>query len=165
MRPVNYSRILPGAALLALLLSACSSANKPAVTTTTPAKKDRQMYAVSADSAPFYKHGPQPGREPDKTLPRETLVKLIRPSFGYAKVEIAETGETGYVLSEEIRPATSALIASASTPKPDPLATPSTETPTESPVEQFNLNSTDPRLVPPPEALPPAELPAPAPEQ
>jgi hypothetical protein len=158
---VNYSRILPGAALLALLLSACSSANKPAVSTTTPAKKERQIYVVSSDSAAFFKHGPQSGREPDKTLPRQTVVKLIRPSFGYAKVEIAETGEQGYVSSEEIRPATSALLAAAAAPKPDPLTTPSSETP----VEQFNLDSTDPRLVPPPEDLPPAELPAPAPEQ
>lgn len=161
MRPVIYSRILPVAALLALILSGCSSASKPAVTTTSPAKKERQIYVVSTDAAAFFKKGPQSGRDPDKTLPRETVVKLIRPSFGYAKIEIAATGEQGYVSSEEIRPATSALIASAATPKPDPLATPSTEPP----VEQFNLNSTDPRLVPPPEALPPAELPAPAPEQ
>ena len=165
MRPVNYSRILPGAALLALFLSACSSANKPAVTETKPAKKERALYAVSSDSAAFFKHGPQTGREPDKTLPRQTVVKLIRPSFGYSKVEIAETGETGYVSSEDIRPTTSALIASTSAPKPDPLATPPIENPIENPVEQFNLNSSDPRLVPPPEDLPPAELPAPAPEQ
>src|SRR4051812_28572056 len=165
MRPVNYSRILPGAALLALLLSSCSSANKPAVTTTAPAKRERQIYVVSAESAEFFKHGPQAGRKPDKKLPRETVVKLIRPSFGYAKVEIAATGEQGYVSSEEIRPAGSALLASAVAPKPDPLATPPAETSTETPVEQFNLNSNDPRLVPPPEDLPPTELPAPAPEQ
>jgi hypothetical protein len=165
MRAVIYSRILPGAAaLLALLLSGCSSASKPAVTTTTPAKKERQIYVVSTDTAAFFKRGPQSGREPDKTLPRETVVKLIRPSFGFAKVEIAETGEQGYVSSEEIRPASSALIASAATRKPDPLTTPSAES-TPSSVEQFNLDSSDPRLIPPPEALPPAELPAPAPEQ
>lgn len=157
---MNYSRILPAAALLALCLNGCSSADKPVVTTTSPAKKERKIYVVSSESAAFFKHGPQSGREPDKTLPRETVVKLIRPSFGYAKVEIAETGEQGYISSEEIRPATSPLIAAAVTPKPNPLATPS-----ETPVEQFNLNSNDPRLVPPPEDLPPAELPAPTPEQ
>jgi len=163
MRSVKYSRLLPGAALLALLfVSGCSSANKPAATTTTSKTKGEQkLYMVSADSTAFFKHGPQSGREPDKTLPRDTVVKLIRPSWGFSKVELAETGEQGYVSSEEIRPATSALIAAASAPKPDPLATP----PTENPVEQFNLNSSDPRLVPPPEDLPPAELPAPAPER
>jgi len=91
-------------------------------------------------------------------------VKLIRPSFGYSKVEVVETGEQGYVSSEEIRPASSSLLASVSAPKPDPLTTQSPES-TQSAVEQFNLNSSDPRLVPPPEDLPPSELPAPAPEQ
>lgn len=161
MRRVNYSRFLPGAALLALLFSACSSTDKPAVTTTSKAKSERKLFVVSADSAAFFKRGPQSGREPDKKLPRETVLKLIRPSFGYSKVEIAETGEQGYVSSEEIQPASSALLASVSAPKTDPLVTPSTD----NGVEQFNLNSNDPRLIPPPEALPPSELPAPAPEQ
>ena len=163
MRSVKYSRLLPGAALLALFVSACSSANnKPVVTTTTSkATSERKLDVVSADSAAFFKKGPQSGRDPDRKLPKDTVVKLIRPSFGFSKVELAETGEQGYVSSEEIRPATSALIASASTRKPDPLETPSTE----NPVEQFNLNSNDPRLVPPPEDLPPTELPAPGPEQ
>lgn len=95
------------------------------------------------------------------------MVKLIRPSFGYSKVQVVETGEQGYVSSEEIRPASSSLLAAVSTPKPDPLATPTTESieSTQPAVEQFNLDSTDPRLVPPPEDLPPSELPAPAPEQ
>jgi hypothetical protein len=131
------------------------------VTTTSTAKRDAKFYVVSVDSAAFFRHGPQAGRQPDKTLSKETVVKLIRPSFGYSKVQVVETGEQGYVSSEEIRPASSALLASVSAPKTDPLTTPST-TPA---VEQFNLNSSDPRLVPPPEDLPPTELPAPAPEQ
>ena len=89
------------------------------------------------------------------------MVKLIRPSFGYSKVEVVATGEQGYVSSEEIRPASPALLASVSAPKRDPLATQSTQPA----VEQFNLDSSDPRLVPPPEDLPPTELPLPAPEQ
>lgn len=142
-------------------MTGCSSANKPAVTTTSTAKRDSKLYVVSVDSAGFFRHGPQAGRAPDKTLSKETVVKLIRPSFGYSKVQVVETGEQGYVSSEEIRPASSALLASVSAPKTDPLTTPSTAPA----VEQFNLNSTDPRLVPPPEDLPPTELPAPAPEQ
>ena len=87
-------------------------------------------------------------------------MKLIRPSFGYSKVELISSGEQGYVSSEDIRPTSSNLIASVTPPKVDALS----PTPSTSPaVEQFNLNSDDPRLVPPPEALPPAELPAPAP--
>jgi hypothetical protein len=127
---------------------------------TSTAKRDAKLFVISTDSA-FFRRGPQAGREPDKTLPRETVVKLIRPSFGYSKVEVVETHEQGYVASEDIRPASSTLIASTSAPKTDPLATPSTEPA----VEQFNLNSNDPRLVPPPEDLPPVDLPQPAPEQ
>jgi hypothetical protein len=153
--------LLPAAALLAICFAGCSSADKPAVTTTSTAKRDGKFFVVSVDSAAFFRHGPQAGRQPDKTLLKETVVKLIRPSFGYSKIQVVETGEQGYVLSEEIRPASSALLASVSAPKTDPLTTPST-TPA---VEQFNLNSSDPRLVPPPEDLPPTELPAPAPEQ
>jgi hypothetical protein len=160
MRSVNYSRLLPAATLLIALLAGCSSASKTAVTTTT-AKRDGKLFAVSADSAAFFRHGPQAGRDPDKMLPKETVVRLIRPSFGYSKVEVAATGEQGYVASDEIRPTSAALIASASTPKPNLLASPP-EPPT---AEQFNLNSGDPRLVPPAEELPAAEAPAPTPEQ
>ncbi|HEY2139457.1 MAG TPA: hypothetical protein VGH00_05205 [Chthoniobacterales bacterium] len=157
---MNYSRLLPAAAVLATCFAGCSSASKGPVLIST-AKRDGKVFVVSADSAPFFRHGPQAGREPDKTLLKDTVVKLIRPSFGYSKVEVAATGEQGYVASDEIKPASSALLAAASAPKPDPLAAPSPQaTP-----EQFDLNSTDPRLVPPPEDLPPVDLPTPAPER
>ena len=158
---MNYSRLLPATALLAICFAGCSTANKPATVTTTTSKRDSKFFVVSVDSAAFFRRGPQAGREPDKTLSKETVVKLIRPSFGYCKIQVVATGEQGYVSSEEIKPASSALLASVSAPKTNPLGTPSTPPA----VEQFNLNSSDPRLVPPPEDLPPADLPAPAPEQ
>lgn len=157
---MKYPRLLPVSALLALVFAGCSATSKT-TQTTTPAKRDAKLFVVSVESAPFFRRGPQAGREPDKTLSKETVVKLIRPSFGYSKVEVAETGEQGYIASEEIRPASSNLVAAVSAPKVNPLSTPDS-----SPAgEQFNLNSNDPRLVPPPEDLPPAELPAPTPEQ
>jgi hypothetical protein len=151
--------LLPGAALLAICFAGCSSTknNPPAVST---AKRDAKLFVVSVESAAFFRRGPQTGREPDKRLTKDSVVKLIRPSFGYSKVELVATGELGYIASEEIRPASSALIASVSARKTDPLETPSTQPA----VEQFNLNSSDPRLVPPPEDLPPVDLPAPAPQ-
>jgi len=157
---VKLSQLLPAIALLGFIFPGCSANTKTTATSTTTstAKRDAKLFVVSVESTAFFRHGPQAGREPDSKLSKETVLKLIRPSFGYSKVEIAATGEQGYVSSEDIRPTSSNLIAFA-TPKVDPLATPST-TP---PVEQFNLNSDDPRLVPPPEALPPAELPTPAP--
>jgi hypothetical protein len=158
---VNLSRLLPALALLALVFSGCSATNKTTATTTTStANRDAKLFVVSVDSTAFFRHGPQAGRDPDKTLSKETVLKLIRPSFGYSKVEVISSGEQGYVSSEDIRPTSSNLIASVTPPKVDELS----PTPSTSPaVEQFNLNSDDPRLVPPPEALPPAELPAPAP--
>jgi hypothetical protein len=157
---VNLSRLLPVSVLVAVILSGCSGTTKTTQTATTPKKSEAKLFVVAVESTGFFRHGPQAGRDPDKQLSKETVVKLIRPSFGYSKVEIAATGEQGYVSSEEIRPASSNLIASVSAPKVDPLATPSTSPA----VEQFQLNSNDPRLVPPPEDLPPAELPTAPPE-
>jgi hypothetical protein len=151
--------LLPAAALLALCFAGCSNTKKSAAVIST-AKRDGKFFVVSAESAAFFSHGPQAGREPDKKLLKETVVKLIRPSFGYSKVEVVGTGELGYVASEDIQPASTALLASVSARKTDPLASPSTQPA----VEQFNLNSSDPRLVPPPEDLPPVDLPPPAPE-
>jgi hypothetical protein len=165
MRDVNYSRLLPMAMSLPLLFSGCSATNKPEVATTSAAKHDARFFVVSTESAPFFRHGPQAGRAPDSTLSKDTMVKLIRPSFGYSKVEITATGEQGYVSSEDIRPASSNLIASFAPVKIDPLTAPSISPSTSPAAEQFKLNSDDPRLVPPPENLPNAESPSPSPEQ
>ena len=102
-------------ALLAFIFASCSGSTKTAATTTTStAKRDAKLYAVTVESTAFFRHGPQAGREPDSKLSKETVLKLIRPSFGYSKVEIAATGEQGYISSEDLRPASSNLIASAS---------------------------------------------------
>jgi hypothetical protein len=164
---VNYSRFLPAATALVLVFAGCSASNKTAKSPSSSAKKEPKIFVVSVESAAFFRHGPQAGREPDQKLSKETVVKLIRPSFGFSKVEIAATGEQGYVASEDIRPASPNLLASVSAPKVDPLETPSSSSaPSTQPgAEQFNLNSSDPRLVPPPEDLPPTELPAPEPPQ
>ncbi|HKP02259.1 MAG TPA: hypothetical protein VJU77_02765 [Chthoniobacterales bacterium] len=158
---MNYSRlVLPGALLLAIVFAGCSTADKKTAQETSKATstKNGQLLAVSADSAAFFQRGPQAGREPDKTLPRETLVKLIRPSFGFSKVQLVASGEQGYVASDELKPASSTLIASTTArTSPDSLTPASTPA-----VEQFNLDSNDPRLVPPPEELPNPDLPAPS---
>lgn len=143
-------------ALLSALFTECKSADKPAQSTT----KATRFFTVTVDSAAFFRHGPQQGRDPDLKLPKDTVVKLIRPSFGYSKIQVVASGLQGYVASEEIRPASSTLLAAATTPPADSVAAP-----TNGPAgEQFNLNSNDPRLVPTPEELPDPDLPAPAPE-
>jgi hypothetical protein len=157
---MQYSRLAAVAlALLSTLGAGCKSADKPPKSTTT---SPTRLYAIAVDSSAFFRHGPQPGLEPDLKLPKDTVVKLIRPSFGYSKVEVVSSGLRGYVASEEIKPASSTLLASA-TPAPVDAVTTRTTQATAPAVEQFNLNSNDPRLVPPPEDLPDPDLPAPAP--
>ena len=160
-RGVNYSRLAFAAAtVIALSLSSCGSVTKTVQKVTKP-PADGKLFAVTADSAAFFRHGPQQGREPDQKLSKNTLVKLIRPSFGYSKVQLVASGEQGYVASDEIKPASPMLVASAATARTESVHS----APSSPAAEQFNLNSDDPRLVPPPEELPDPDLPAPAPEQ
>ena len=108
-----------------------------------------KLYSVSTKRTPFYRYGPQQGNGADMQLQRDTLMTLIRPSFGYSKVHLM-TGEEGYVASEDIHVAPAALIASINPPQPRPHAN----------GDRFNLESNDPRLIAPPEDLPePTALP------
>ena len=150
-----YRRAAFAFALVSIVVTGCKSSDKPAQSTT----KASRLFAVKVDSAGFFQRGPRPG-EPDLKLPRDTVVRLIRPSFGYSKVQVVTSGQQGYVASEEIGPASSTLLAAATISPADPSAV----QPTGPAGEQFNLNSNDPRLVPPPEQLPGVDLPAPAPE-
>jgi hypothetical protein len=109
------------------------------------ASDGEKLYAVTKDKAAFYKFGPQQGGGPDMELPRDTLLTLIRPSFGYCKVHLTN-GQEGYVASEDIKIAPPALVAAANAPPPG--TAPTTHG------ERFDLNSTDPRLAVPPEDLP-----------
>ena len=82
-------------------------------------------------------------------------MKVIRPSFGYVKVQLQD-GESGYVANEDIRPASATLVAEKLAPPPElpPPATIADQG------EQFQLNSDDPGLNAPPEPLPePIHLP------
>ena len=101
-----YPRIALALALLPALLTGCRSSDKPAQSTTKAAR----LFAITVDSAAFFRHGPRQGLEPDLKLPRDTVVKLIRPSFGYSKIQVVSSGVQGYVASEEIRPASSTLL-------------------------------------------------------
>lgn len=154
---VIYSRRAALAAVLFALIGAgCTSTNKTSQST----RRDAKFFVVTSEAAPFFRHGPQPGRDPDLKLTKDTLVKVIRPSFGFSKVQLVATGEQGYVASEDIRPASSTLVAAATPAPMDSVLSPPSNQPAG---EQFNLNSNDPRLVPPPEDLPPSDLPLPAP--
>jgi hypothetical protein len=122
-------------------LSGCALTRKNILHASDGAK----LYAVTAPKAAFYKFGPQQGGGPDMELPRDTLITLIRPSFGYCKVQLA-TGEQGYVANEDIKIAPPALVAAANAPPPGSESS--------AHGERFELNSSDPRLAVPPEDLP-----------
>jgi hypothetical protein len=130
---------LVGAGLLASF-SGCASKSNPVVKANAG-----KLFAVTAEKTSFYRYGPQQGNGEDKSLPKDTLMTLIRPSFGYCKVHLV-AGEEGYVASEDIRPAPATLLAALSAPVSAPGST----------SESFDIQSNEP---PPPEALPDPDLP------
>ena len=77
-----------------------------------PTSSGDKFFAVRSDTTAFYLHGPGQGGGPDKTLKKDTLVTVIRSSFGYSKVKLT-TGEQGYVWNEDIIVAPPALVAAA----------------------------------------------------
>ena len=135
------------------------SASRSMISRVTSAEGGK-MYAVGVEKAPFYKYGPQQGNGPDEELPRDTLVRLVRNSFGYSKVVIEGSGQQGYVASENLTIASAALIAAATATPPPQIASTSPG----SAGENFDVESTDPSFVPPPEGLPAPDLPPAAPE-
>lgn len=127
---------------LGVAFASCSSAPK---FTFGPGDK---FYAVKAEKTAFFRYGPQQGSGADLQLPRDTLMTLIRPSFGYSKVHLT-TGQDGYVASEDIRQAPPTLVAALTAPPPQP-----SDAMSHARGPRFDLDSTDPRLAVPPEALP-----------
>lgn len=119
-----------------------------------------KYYAVSSEKTPFYQHGPQQGNGPDMELPRDTLVNLVRHSFGYAKVQLASSGQQGYVASDDIKPASPVLVASLTATPPPIMET----APTAPTAEYFDPNPGADFTPPPPEGLPEPDLPPALPE-
>lgn len=120
------------------LIAGCSTGGSSSGSTAA----DSRLFAVAVDSTAFFRYGPQQGKGPDTMLPRDTIVTILRPAFGYSKVELKD-GQVGFVATMDIRHASADLIAAAnSRPKP-PRTT-----------EQFGINSSNPSLQAPPEPLP-----------
>jgi hypothetical protein len=122
--------------LLAVCATSCSTSDLGAPTASDSGK----YYAVSVKQAEFYLYGPQQANGPDQKLPQDTLVMLVRPSFGYSKVKLMN-GLQGYVASQDIRAAPPEVVSAATNP---PVSNETGRTP------KFHF---DPRLLPP-EPLP-----------
>ncbi len=150
---MKTAKLLP-LVLAGSLVGGCASFTPPAVLNGTT----NTWYAVTPPQTPFYRYGPQQGNGPDMQLQHDAIMKVIRPSFGYVKVQLQD-GKDGYVASEAIRPAPATLVAEKLAPPPPLEATPAMTVASHG--EQFDLNSDDPRLLAPPEPLP---EPSPIPE-
>ena len=154
---LHISLGLTAAVAVAISSLAGCSASRSLVNRVTSTEGGK-MYAVGVERAAFFRFGPQQGNGPDQQLPRDTLVRLVRNSFGYSKVVIAESGQEGYVASEDLTVASAALIAAATATPPPQVASVS------SPDDNRDVQSFDPASMPPPEGLPAPDLPPAAPE-
>jgi hypothetical protein len=125
---------------LTLLATVCATSCSTSDLGAPTASNSGKYYAVSAKRAEFYLYGPQQASGPDLKLPQDTLVMLIRPSFGYSKVKLMN-GQQGYVASQDIRAAPPEVVSAATNP-------PVSNEPSRS--RKFHF---DPRLLPP-EPLP-----------
>src|SRR6267143_2068790 len=101
----GWLKTLSPLVILAALSAGCASSKKIGGTSNS-----ERWYSVSAAQTPFYHYGPQQGNGPDLQLPRDSIMKVIRPSFGYVKVQL-QNGENGYVATEDIAPASPTLVA------------------------------------------------------
>jgi len=136
--------------LLGLCATSCSTSDPTAPTASNSGK----YYAVSVKQAEFYLYGPQQGNGPDRKLPQDTLMMLIRPSFGYSKVQLMN-GQQGYVASQDIRAAPPQLVSAETTPVvPSTNRTKFRFDPRSIPAEPLPNDAPEPTPIPETEASP-----------
>jgi hypothetical protein len=130
--------------LFTLCGTSCSTPNSGA----PAARNSGQYYLVSARKALFYFYGPQQANGPDGKLPQGTLMTVIRPAFGYSKVQLL-TGLQGYVATQDIQAAPSELVQARINPnRPLPGTSESNRH------LRVRDSIVDPRFLPPPPPLP-----------
>jgi hypothetical protein len=129
---------------LLILLTLCGTSCSTPDSGAPAASNSGQYYIVSAGKALFYRYGPQQANGPDGKLPQGTLMTLIRPAFGYSKVQLL-TGLQGYVATQDIQAAPPEVVQATINPNP-----PVTGTRESSRQLRFRHNIVDPRFLPPP---------------
>jgi hypothetical protein len=148
-------RFAAGAILLSCLLAIIlgSSCARLHSTSTPEAQAGGKLYVVTADLTAFYLYSPRQGNGPDKRIPRDTPVKLIRRSPAFCKIQLL-SGEKGFVANDDIGPASGTLVAS-SNPTEKPMGS-SSEWRAEIPEPRSNAAEPPlPEFEPTPIALPP----------
>jgi hypothetical protein len=84
------------------------------------AANTQSYYAVKTAEAAFYRYGPQQANGPDRKLPKDTLMTIGKPRFGYLRVKLT-TGEEGFMSRDDLEPASPELVAKIMpTPTPRP---------------------------------------------
>ena len=157
---MKLSSCLSGSLLV--LLALCGTSCSAPESTAPAAFNSGQYYVVSAREAKFFRYGPQQASGPDEKLAQGTLVTLIRPTFGYRKVQLSN-GLQGYVAGQDIHAAPPEVVQAATNPNPTVSGT---SEPNRN--RRSRDNMVDPRFLPPPPALPedqPEPTPIPGSEQ
>jgi len=133
---------------LLVLLTVCGTSCSTPDSGAPAASNSGQYYIVNARKALFYRYGPQQANGPDGKLPQGTLMTLIRPAFGYSKIQLL-TGLQGYVATQDIQVAPPEVVQTRINPN-RPLA----GTSESNRHLRFHDNIVDPRFLPPPPPLP-----------
>lgn len=107
-------------AVLCLMIAASMVSCAKSRSQQSSAASTTDYYAVKSSSAPFFHFGPLQANGPDRQLVRDTLLTVLKKSFGYARVRLT-SGEEGYVAIDYIRPAPANLVAKT-IPTPTPTA-------------------------------------------
>jgi len=66
--------------------------------------RDVGLYMVTTPQTPMFRYGPAQSFGPDFNLQQGQRVVMLRKEFGYSRV-MTESGQTGYVATEDIVPA------------------------------------------------------------
>jgi len=133
---------------LLILLALCGMSCSTPDSGTPGASNSGRYYVVSARKAAFYLYGPQQAAGPDQRLTQGTLLTVLRPAFGYSKVQLS-SGLQGYVATQDIQAASPEMVQATINPN-----RPLTGSGDSGRHPGFHDNIVDPRFLPPPPPLP-----------
>jgi hypothetical protein len=107
---MQRGRFVANAFLSSCLLTASLFFGCSALHSVTAPKSAEKLYVVTADLTAFYRYSPRQAGGPDKRIPHDTPVKLIRGSPTFCKIQLL-SGEKGFVAHDDIAPAPANLLA------------------------------------------------------
>ena len=96
------------------LLAGCAASGGPQPPT--------DQYVVTVPQAQFYKYGPAQAFGADGVLTQGQQVKMLKREFGYSRVML-DNGQSGYVSTDDLKPAPPAPPPPRATPTPRPAFT------------------------------------------